>query len=90
MNRAASRQLGLCSIWSAVALSGASLNGESRRTTDASQSAISILGREGALGGCSTLPCFSGGRYRVIEAGATKDGATIALVYPLPGYCVPR
>jgi hypothetical protein len=31
-----------------------------------------------------------GGRYRVIEAGATKDGATIARTYRLPGYCTPR
>jgi endonuclease YncB( thermonuclease family) len=43
--------------------------------------------RQGVARDC---PRFSGGRYRVIEAGAAKDGATIARTYPLPGYCAPR
>jgi micrococcal nuclease len=32
-------------------------------------------------------PRFSGGRYRVIEAQAAADGATIGRTYRLPGYC---
>jgi hypothetical protein len=43
--------------------------------------------RQGVARDC---PRFSGGRYRIIEAGATKDGATIARIYPLPGYCRAR
>jgi endonuclease YncB( thermonuclease family) len=43
--------------------------------------------RQGVARDC---PRFSGGRYRIIEAGATKDGATIARTYPLPGYCRAR
>jgi endonuclease YncB( thermonuclease family) len=40
--------------------------------------------RQGVARDC---PRFSGGRYRVIEAGATKGGATIARTYQLPRYC---
>jgi micrococcal nuclease len=43
--------------------------------------------RQGVARDC---PRFSGGRYRVIEAGATEGGATIARTYPLPGYCLQR
>jgi micrococcal nuclease len=43
--------------------------------------------RQGLARDC---PRFSGGRYRVIEAAATKGGATIARTYPLPGYCRQR
>jgi endonuclease YncB( thermonuclease family) len=40
--------------------------------------------RQGLARDC---PRFSGGRYRVIEAGAAAGGATIGRTYRLPGYC---
>jgi micrococcal nuclease len=66
------------SSWSTVARSGASST-VSRRTTDASESATSMVwtSRMVRQGFARDCPRFSGGRYRVIEAGAAEGGATI-------------